>query len=258
MSLRFSLFAIVGCGLALGTAQADTPPTAQQWQATQTLHAPEANQAAAADERFVYAVTNNQVAKYDRQTGKRLAVSTGAAKHLNSAFLWQGRLYCAHSNYPRQPEISEIMALDPTTMQLTTFKEFGQLGGSLTWAVYHDGHWWCNFACYGAENDRSFLVKFDPQWREKGRWAYPPALVRALGRYSLSGGVWYKDSLLATGHNDPVVLELRIPKQGNVLEFVGVQTVPFFGQGFAIDPKTEGLVGICRKTHEIVFAERRK
>jgi hypothetical protein len=77
------------------------------------LAAPEANQAAAADEQFVYAIDNSVIAKYDRATGKRLAVSTGEAKHLNSGFLWKGKLYCAHSNYPRKPEQSEIMVLDP-------------------------------------------------------------------------------------------------------------------------------------------------
>ncbi|HVV99666.1 MAG TPA: hypothetical protein VHB77_04980, partial [Planctomycetaceae bacterium] len=45
--------------------------------ATRTLAAPEANQAAAADGRFVYAITNDRIAKYDRESGKLLATSTG-------------------------------------------------------------------------------------------------------------------------------------------------------------------------------------
>jgi hypothetical protein len=100
----------------------------------------EANQSSTADDRFLYAITNTLVAKYDQGTGQRVAVSTGKAEHLNSGFLWDGRVYCAHSNYPKLPEQSKIMVLDPETMRLSTFKDFGNAGGSLTWAVRHEGN----------------------------------------------------------------------------------------------------------------------
>src|SRR2546427_2676542 len=70
------------------------------WRKTDVLSAPEANQAAAVDERSVYAISNTIVAKYERRTGLRLATSTGEATHLNSGFVWHGRVDCAHSNYP--------------------------------------------------------------------------------------------------------------------------------------------------------------
>lgn len=232
--------------------RADEPKIA--WKQTGTLSAPEAHQAAAADERFVYAITNTLVAKYDRQSGERLATSTGEAKHLNSGFLWERRLYCAHSNYPQMPERSEIKVLDLESMRLTTFKDFGNFGGSLTWAVQHEEHWWCNFARYGDDNAQTFLVKFNNDWREQGRWTYPDEVIRELGRMSLSGGLWRNGTLLVTGHDDPVLFQLRLPKTGNVLEFVGKQPAPFTGQGIAIDPKTGGLVGIQRSKKRVVFA----
>lgn len=52
-------------------------------------------------------------------------------------------------------------------MQLSTFKGFGNFGGSLTWAVLQDGDWWWNFARRLADNTRTFLVKFDAMWTEK-------------------------------------------------------------------------------------------
>jgi hypothetical protein len=226
------------------------------WSATATLGAPEANQAAAADEKLVYAIGNTRVAKYDRHTGKRLAISTGDAKHLNSGFLWQGKLYCAHSNYPQTPERSEIKMLDVESMRLSTFKDFGSFGGSLTWAVHHEGHWWCNFARYGKENGETFLAKFDNQWNEKGRWTYPPAVIRELGTYSLSGGLWNDGDILVTGHDDPLFFRLRLPEQGMVLELIETQAVPFTGQGFASDPLSGGLVGINRGKQHVVFAVR--
>lgn len=224
------------------------------WALTSSFAAPEAHQAAAADGQFVYAITNAAVARYDRFTGKRVALSTGEATHLNSGFLWEGKLLCAHSNYPMTPEQSEIKSLDPASMQLSTWKDFGNFGGSLTWVVRHDNHWWCNFAHYGTDNSRTFLVRFDAEWNEKGRWTYPPEVIDRLGRYSLSGGIWRHGDLLVTGHDDPLLFRLRLPGQGTVLELVDTQAIPFTGQGFAEDPHTGGLVGIDRAKRQIVFA----
>lgn len=245
-------------GIANGAEPtAESPNESRDWSAAGTLDAPEANQAAAADEKFVYAITNAHVAKYDRQSGKRLSVSTGEAKHLNSGFLWQGKLYCAHSNYPQTPERSEIKVLDVESMRLSTFKDFGSFGGSLTWVVRQDDHWWCNFARYGSDNGETFLARFDDEWHEKGRWTYPSAVIRQLGSYSLSGGLWYDGKLLVTGHDDPLFFRLHLPKDGTVLELVDTQSVPFTGQGFARDPQSGGLVGINRARKRVVFAVRR-
>lgn len=240
----------------LGTMCRGAEP--EPWKQASTLAAPEAYQAAAADETFIYAITDSKVAKYDRKTGQRLGVSVGKAHHLNSGFLWQGRLYCAHSNYPELPEKSEIMVLDIESMRLSTFKDFGNFGGSLTWAVRHQGHWWCNFAKYDADNGQTFLVKFDEGWNEKGRWTYPTELIGKLGKWSLSGGLWHDGLLVVTGHNGRVLFRLRVPGEGKVLEWVDQQPAPFTGQGIAEDPKTGGLVGIDRAKRVVVFAERER
>ncbi len=228
------------------------------WKSTGVMPAAEAHQAVAADEKYVYAVTNTLVAKYDRTSGERIVVSSGdtPVKHLNSGFVWDGRLFCAHSNYPQTPEQSEIKVLDLESLRLATFKDFstGNFGGSLTWAVRYDDHWWCNFARYGDENAQTFLVKFNDDWKERGRWTYPAEVIRELGRMSLSGGLWRGGLLLVTGHDDPVLFRLRLPREGRVLEFVDQQAAPFTGQGIADDPVTGGLVGIHRAKQQVVFA----
>ena len=246
------LLTIVWAIVLAGVASAQSPPA--EWKLIGSLAAPEAVQAAAADDKHVYAIANSVVAKYERDSGRRLAVSSGEARHLNSGFLWQGKLYCAHSNYPLIPERSEIKVLDPQSMRLTTFKDFGNFGGSLTWAVNDGSHWWCNFARYGASNGETFLVKFDGEWRELARWTYPREVIAELGRYSLSGGVWRKGELLVTGHDDPVLFRLRLPREGGVLEFLGKQQIPFTGQGIASNPLTGGLVGIDRAKKQVLFA----
>ena len=134
------LFLLIGCSTLV----------AADWRATRQLPASEAHQAAAAEGKFVYAITSRAVAKYDRASGKRVAVSTGAAKHLNSGFFWKGKLLCAHSNYPLKPERSEIKVLDTDSMKLATFKDFGNAGGSLVWALL--------WRCWGHEIHAKYVL----------------------------------------------------------------------------------------------------
>ena len=122
---RALLCAVVGVALAACVGAADRVRAKGAYVAAGSLPSPHATQAAAADERVVYAVSNTAVVLYDRATGKELAQSTGQAEHLNSAFLWQGRLYCAHSNYPRKPHQSDLRVLDPATWELTVFHTNG-------------------------------------------------------------------------------------------------------------------------------------
>lgn len=229
--------------------------TARSWLQTSVMPAAEANQGAAAWGEYVYAITNRVVAKYDRQTGNRVASSSGAARHLNSGSFWEGKLYCAHSNFSNKPDRSDIKVLDPQSMELTPYKDFGQSDGSLTWAVRHEGKWWCNFAFYGKDNPRTYVACFDDQWREQGRWRYPPEVIERLGRSSVSGGIWWNDCLLVSGHDARELYRLRLPADGELLEHLETMPAPFPGQAFAVDPATGGLVGIDRSRRQILFAK---
>ncbi len=238
---------------------------AGEWRETKRIEAPEAHQAAAADEQFVYAITNRRIAKYDRQTGDRLAISQGEAFHLNSGFLHEGKIYCAHSNWPREPDRSEVKVLDPRTMELTDFHLFGESPhGSLTVVVRHEGAWWCVFARYGsaanlnrgrAENHLTVMVRYNDDWQEQRVWTFPESVVSQLGRWSISGGFWKQGEFLATGHDDKLLFRLALPTAGTVLEHRGTVPAPFTGQGIAPDPATGGLVGIDRSARLLLFAE---
>lgn len=229
---------------------------AEPLRASRVYGAPEAFQAAAADERYLYAIGSRQVAKYDRKTGFRLAVSSGDAQHLNSGFVWRGIVLLAHSNYPAQPERSEIKQLDPQTMRITTFHDFGDFGGSLTWVVRRGDHWLCNFARYGDVNRETFLVEFDMAWNEVRRWTYPAEVVAKWGAYSTSGGIFRGERLWVTDHDHGRLDILRIPDEGETLIFQGSVEIPFSGQGIATDPVGLGLVGIHRGRREIIVAQQ--
>lgn len=235
----------------------DLPKAREKVVATATLDSKDATQAAAADEKHVYAISNRRVAKYDRATGKLLSLSTGAAEHLNSGVVHEGKLYCAHSNFPKKPDESDIRMYDPETGKLTVFHTFKNPPGSLTWALPRKGEWWCHFAHYGDDNAKSVLVRYDAKWKELGRWSYPKKLIADWGKHSLSGGIWESETLLATNHDDPVLYRLRLPKVGTEIELVEVLPAPFTGQGIAADPKTGGLVGISRPKQQVIFAVKK-
>lgn len=249
-SVRWLLMAACVLGLA---ANANGEETARGWRETNSFAAPEARQAAAVDQRFVYAIASDVVAKYDRASGHLLARSQGAATHLNSGFLADDKLYLAHSNYPARPEHSEIKVLDPATMRLSTWHDFDASEGSLTWCVRVGDAWWCNFAYYGDENAKSYVAKFI-DWQEVARWTYPPQVLVAFGQKSSSGGIWRDGRLLVTGHDEREIHVLELPAEGHVLTFIATVAAPFTGQGIAADPPTGGLVGIDRAKRRVVLA----
>jgi hypothetical protein len=139
-------------------------------------------------------------------------------------------------------------------MKLDIFHVFTDPPGSLTWAVRRGEDWWRMFAHYAKENEKSVLVQYGKGWKEIGRWTLPKELVADWGNYSLSGGIWMGDDLLATGHDKKVIYKLKVPKDGKVVSVIEVVPSPFPGQGIAVDPKTGGLVGIDRGKKLVLFA----
>lgn len=213
-----------------------------------------ATQAAAATDKHVFAVSSTVVAMYDRASGKLLATSEGKAEHLNSAFVWKGKVYCAHSNYPKKPETSEIRVYDPETNKLTVYHDFKDPPGSLVWSVHDGKSWWCCFAHYGADNAKTILVKMTDEFKELERWTFPKVVVDDWDKMSASGGIWNGDTLLVSHHHYKVLYCLKLPKDGKELELIEALECPFPGQGIAADPKTGGLVGIDRGAKKVVFA----
>lgn len=233
-------------------------PLKPGWVKTAERPSEYATQAAAADRRLAYAVSNTTVAAYDRESGKLVATATlPGTRHLNSAFVWKGKVYCAHSNYPATPETSDIRAFDPEQRTLTVAHTFPDPPGSLVWNVHDGAHWWCCFAKYGADNTGTLLVKLTDDFRELQRWTFPKVVTDDWDRMSGSGGVWDDDTLLVSHHHFRVLYRLRLPRNGTVLEFVEALTCPFPGQGIAVDPTNGGLVGIDRGKKAIVFAEKK-
>jgi len=234
-------------------------PRKAGWEEAGRVESKFAHQAAAADETSVYAVSSTTVARHDRTTGKLLSSGTApSVKHLNSAFVHAGKVYCAHSNYPKKPEESDIRVFDPATAELAVHHKFVEPPGSIVWCVRDGKRWWCCFAHYGADNAMTVLVRFEDGWKESGRWTFPKKVVDDWDAMSASGGIFFEGSLLVTHHHFKVLYRLKVPDEPGELQFTDALASPFPGQGIAVDPKTGGLVGIDRSKRSVVFAVKSK
>ena len=229
--------------------------------------APEAGQAVAADEEFLYAIGNHAIGKYEKKTGKRVAgwaCENGKPLiHLDSGIVREGILYCTHSNYPGVPMVSSIETWDVRTMQHSGSHSFGIFSGSATWMDMRNGYRYVTFAHYRGPSDEATrdpkwtaLIQFDGDWRQREAWVYPEEVVSRLGVMSVSGGVFAPDGrLYCTGHDNAEVYVLRFPEGGSVLVLDEIVPTMIHGQGIALDPNDAGLLyGIDRPKKEIIVA----
>jgi len=230
--------------------------------------AAEARQGVAVDERHFYAIDNREIGKYDKLTGERvggyLDTDGGSIHHLNSGIVLDGRLYCAHSNYPGVPMLSSIEIFDTETLAHVGSHSFGISPGSATWIDRRNGIWWVGFANYEGDGgvasrgtNWTEIALYDDQWRRVGGYGYPREAIARFGTRSNSGSAFGPDGLLyATGHDAAELYVLRIPRAGAALEFVGVLSVVAEGQGFAWDPSDPRVLYTLLKGAREVVASR--
>jgi hypothetical protein len=252
-------------------AAAPAPAQASRFELLSSHLAPEAIQAVAVDERHFYAIDNRQIAKYDEQTGALVSKWQGPADgpiiHLDSGLVMDGKIYCAHSNYPQYPMTSSVEIWDAETLKHVGTRSFGIHWGSLTWLDWHDGAWWAGFAnydqpygpnkaLYGGKVNTT-IVKFDGKWQWQEAWTLPQAILDRFDLMSNSGGSWGPDGFLyLSGHDPAEVYKMRLPSAGSVLELVEAIPVTIKGQGIAWDRsrnrKSPGvLYGIVRATKQV-------
>ena len=223
---------------------------------------PEANQGVGVDDKYFYAVDNQTIGKYDKQSGKLVKKWTGDKKgpllHLDSALLKDGKLYAAHSNYPDWPMTSSLEIFDAATLEPVGNHSFGIQYGSLTWVDWKDGYWWMTFANYDkpfgpnkspyGHKVNTVMVKFTPDFRVAETWTLPKALLDRFEDMSNSGGGWGPDGFLyLTGHDPAELYRVRLPKSGSVIELVDIIPMNIRGQGIAWDKSQPGVIyGIIR------------
>jgi hypothetical protein len=262
----YSLTVILGA-VAQATASHAANRGSPEFREVRRIAAAEAVQGVAVDAVAFYAIANRAIGKYDKHTGQLLkrweATADVPLEHLNAGIVVDGKLYCAHSNFPRYPAASSIEIWDAQTLEHVDTHSLGICEGSLTWIDWHDGAWWAMFANYSEKvNDDPWardsrwtsLVQFDAQWRRLAAWALPPQVIDRLQPHSSSGGGWGRgNSLYVTGHDRGEIYQLELPRGGPTLKFAGAISAPIKGQAIAWDHDEPGtFYGIDRRQRQIV------
>jgi hypothetical protein len=222
----------------------------------------------AVDAEHFYAIDDRRVGKYAKRSGRRVAAwsapAGGPIVHLNSGVVLDGRLHCAHSNYPSLPMQSSIEIFDAATLAHVGSQPLGQLPGSATWVDRRDGIFFVGLANYagrggvpGRGPEATTVARFDAGWHPIGGHAFPKAVVERFGRRSNSGGAFGPDGLLwATGHDAAEIYALRVPAAGLALDLVEILPVDAAGQGIAWDPAQPGVLWTIRRDAREVVASR--
>ncbi|QCB55129.1 hypothetical protein E5675_12270 [Sphingopyxis sp. PAMC25046] len=232
-----------------------------------TIAAPEARQGVAADGVHVYAIDNNEIGKYDKATGKRIAGWEGDPKlfpHLNSCAVVKRDLVCAASNYPAVPMASTVEVFDTRTLKHVRSVSLGRMYGSLTAMDWHGGSWWAVFANYddrggepGRDHRFTTLVRMDPSFRPLESWLFPDAVLASFAPKSSSGFAWGADGLMyASGHDKPEIYALKLPVAGPVLQLVATLPVPTEGQAIDWDPVEPRLLWSIDRRAKALHATR--
>ncbi|MDR9364933.1 MAG: hypothetical protein RI575_06325 [Balneolaceae bacterium] len=176
--------------------------TAQRsFQLLERFPAEEAFQAVAVDSSHFYAIASKSIGKYDKATGKKVASTEVAVKHLNSGVVLNGKLFTANSNYPEIPMTSSVEIWDTETLEHNGSYSFGIRWGSLTWIDRQNEYWWAMFGHYnefanetGKDNRWTTLVQFNDDWQPQEAWVLPPEVLERLDKPSPAGSGDQTDS----------------------------------------------------------------
>lgn len=231
--------------------------------------AEEARQGVAVDARFFYAISNNEIGKYDKKTGQRVAHWQGERRlypHMNSCVVEHAQLICAASNHPEVPMASVVEFFDTATLRHIRSVALPPVSGSLTWIERHGTGWFAAFANYdgpghggepGHDHRWSLLVQMNADFQIVNSWHFPPDILDSFAPMSCSGGSWGTDGLLyVTGHDPAEMYVLRLPEAGTMVEHVATIPLPTRGQAFAWDRSAPRRVWtIDRKTKSVVMSD---
>jgi len=267
----FAVIALLTSNLYAVEEKAELPaaPSTGKWkhEELKRFKAREANQGVAVDNEFLYVISNSEIGKYRKSDFERISgwksEKGGPIIHLNAGITRDGKLYCAHSNFPTVPMLSSVEIWDTATMKHVGSHSLGMDVGSLTWIIWNENHWLACFAHYnsskaktGRDNSWSQIVKFDEQWRRIGGWAFSKELIQHFESNSSSGGAFGPTgALFVTGHTAPKLYVLRFPDAGSVLKWVDTVSISAGGQSFNWDPQQPELFySINKATAEVIVS----
>lgn len=251
------LYSVAGLAQPASFPKLETwvPPVVQTGAATQLREyaAPEARQGVAVDARFVYAIVNTIIGKYDKASGELFARWTsprqGPIRHINSCYAAGDKLWCANSNFPELPMGSSVEVFDTNTMTHLESHSLGLLDeGSLTFFEPYEDGFLAGFAHYEGTGGTGFkgsrygsIVTYDSRWRRTGGWLIPESVQSRMAPHAASGGAIGPDGFLyLLGHDRPELYVLAKPRLGPVLLHLATFDIAAEGQALAWDRTVPG------------------
>jgi hypothetical protein len=239
--------------------------SAQNFEEVQRFKAVYADQAVAVDNHHFYAIANNHISKYTLE-GDSITTwhepNKERIRHINSGIVINDKLYCAHSNFPETPMASSIEIFDTKTLTHLQTISLGIDAGSCTWILPGKNCWYVYFAHYdkngaqpGYDVSWSQLVQYDLQWKRSQAWILPKELINEIRPHSLSGAVLIDSVFYCTGHDAKKCYLLAFPPYGMRMEWIDTISIPFHGQGIAMD-NYGNMWGIDRKNKFVIKSHR--
>lgn len=196
--------------------------------------AKEATQGVAIDKKYVYAISNSQIGKYGRKSGKRVLSKKFPFKHLNGGTFVNGDLVVVN-NPPKQPKNNALVWINPTTLDVIDIMPLPEVKGSLTWVDWAWDKWWVCDAHYKKHTKDTAIYCFNQDWMLEGYWKLPKSVIKHIEPYSLSGGAWFGEYLCVSGHDKPEMYILDLPQNEVHAKLLRTIQVCFDGQGFAFE-----------------------
>lgn len=248
----------------IATAQAEEK--AGGFQELKRFPAQEAHQAVAVDKDSVYAISSRSIARYRKADGSQLKSWTGPKdshiKHLNSGVVIDGKLYCAHSNWPASPLKNTLEIFDAQSLTHQETRQFPDTVGAINWIDRRGGKWWIAFAFYGKLDNvrQTRVVRYNDDWQPEVIYTFPDSVLKRFLPNSNSGGGWGPDGrLYTTGHDHGELYVLELPESGTMLKHITTLPAPITGQGIAWDPTSPGtLYGINRRQKQVIIMQSPK
>jgi len=232
---------------AAAQSSPEVAPLQLQGRTIREIVAPDADQGAAVDSQWVYAIDNSVIAQMAKSDGAPHARWVGPERllqHMNSCLALEGRLWCANSNYSDTPMASSVEVFDTDPLAHAQSHSLGILDeGSLVWVDRVPEGWIAGFAHYDDNGGLPFknhaysgVVRYDEGWRRLGGWAFPASILERLAPDAASGGALGPDGLLyIMGHDRPEMYVTARPVMGPTLIHVATIAVEAEGQAFSWD-----------------------
>lgn len=196
----------------------------------------------AIDDHNLYIIGSNDIHKYSRKSGKKLAHKKLPFHHLGDAKIVNGDLIVIN-NAPHHPA---VIWVDPNDLSIIDLITPDYVTGDLIWIDWALNKWWL----YDEHHHKaaSRILCYDNDWNLLGLWTLPKEISDGV-----IGGAWLGNHLVI--HQNGKLALLKLPPTKVPVDLAKTQSVSSSDAGFAVEQKhnhnyvwsTKGGRVLCHK-----------